>query len=278
MLKTGSLRKRWFQVSVIAVLSFSASCSSDNILSEFADNTSDESLYFEAVQALNSQNYTTAVNLITATSSDFQADREVQLVLASAHAGTCGFNFIDFVQAVTATTTDTLFTVLFKTMTNATNDTQSGCTTATTLINGIAAAGSRTDDENILMALVSLATIGIVLNKNADGDQNESVDAAFDYCADISDSDYRELVVAVSNVVQSLSNVSSTIAADDISDINTTCSTLEGAGFTGLCSTTSTGDVSSSMITGMKGLVGSNASVGLGTCSNSVENCAAACP
>ena len=84
-----------------------------NVLRELADKNTDDALLFDAKTAVNTQNYDEAINILTLRlSSSGQLKSEARSILASAYAGKCGLNFLEFVDGLAAAPTGSAFSLV----------------------------------------------------------------------------------------------------------------------------------------------------------------------
>lgn len=267
---------KWTLYSLVFLVSVSCS----NVFESFSETGSDEALLFQAKEALSAKNYSSVITIVESMTTEGQADRSVRLVKASAFGGLCGVEFLSFLSAVANSSASTFFLTLMNTMSSADATKQGNCESAVDELRLISTtASSRTDDENMLMTVVALGTIGTILNKNADTDDNQAVDGSFNYCTTTSDSDLNRLVASMAETFQSLESVgSSTVANTDMSNLSSACTALAGeTPPLDFCSKTDHTAVTSDERLGMKGVVGSDESIGLATCDGSVVACAAGC-
>lgn len=266
------------RVLFIFSILFSVSCGK-NIFTSFSDETSDEALLFAAKDALDKKDYAGALTIVARMTAEGQVERQARVVKASAHGGLCAVEFLPFLEDV-ANGTSTLMITLMTTMAGSSATAQGHCTSGIEELRAIsAAATSRTNDENMLMTVLSMGRIGSILNQTADPDDNGLVDntPAFDYCDDVGDTNLAQIIASFAETIQSLSAVgNSSVAQSDMADLTSACGSLPAdANF---CAITDEDVVTAEQRRGMKGVIGSNQSIGLNLCNDTVPNCAAACP
>ena len=98
-----------FKYFVFLIMVFFVGCSA-NVLNELANKNADDALIFDAKTALNAQQYDDAINILTQKlSSSGQQKSEAREVLASAYAGKCGLNFVDYVAGLSNAVSGTAF-------------------------------------------------------------------------------------------------------------------------------------------------------------------------
>ncbi|HEX4925080.1 MAG TPA: hypothetical protein VFV50_13390 [Bdellovibrionales bacterium] len=212
------------------------SCS--NLFTDLSDRDSNKAKLYDAKRALDRSDWTVAIEKLNSLSSTYLLRRDVRAMLASAYAGRCGMDFLNLVDAISNNTDPaaTLFKTLMATMTDATDASIIDCYTAESTLNSIGVASDRTVDENLLMAFVQFGKIGAILNFLADVDGNNEFstpgDAAFDPCQNTSlpESDTatskasaNQLVASLAILIEALEATSSTIAQDDLGDLQAIC-------------------------------------------------------
>lgn len=218
--------------SALALIAFCGGIGcSNNFLSESAQRDTPEAIIFEAEKLLNQRLYSEAITQIETLGATDLARRDVVALRASAYAGRCGLDFISLVQSLqNVSVTDSLFEILLTALKSATAYTD--CRSAEDLIESIAAsAGSRTTNENLLMAFISLAKIGAVLAVDADTDNDGVANAGYNACTaagGLDDTQAGEIGTAIAHAAQSLSGITG-IADTVSSNLTTLCGLLAGA-------------------------------------------------
>ena len=274
-----------FRVFVLSLVVTSAgltiSCT-ENIFKSFSQENSDAALIFAAKAALDKKDYSTALTEIAKMTADGQIERETLVIKASAHGGLCAVEFLPFLSSIADQGSSTLMTTLMNTMTASTAAAQTNCTSGIDALRLISTtAASRTGDENMLMTVLSMGRIGSILNQNADdADNNGTVDGDFNHCTTISAANLNQIVVSFAETIQSLAAVgSSSVAAADMTTLTQACTDLAAADPDfDFCSNTNVAAVTAEQRQGMQGVIGSNQSIGLGTCVGDVPTCAATVP
>ncbi|WP_413577279.1 hypothetical protein ACLVWU_03250 [Bdellovibrio sp. HCB290] len=160
-----------------------ASCSSENVLADFANKDSDEALYIDAKKALDEMEWATTVDIINnQLSSTYQSRRDVKLVLASAYAGSCGLLFANLIQGMTNNASSQMFRYFMGIWAGQTVN-PDDCELAIGVLQGIGTAAQRSTKENLFLALLGVARMGTNMAANLDsGDQNGSIDADATVC------------------------------------------------------------------------------------------------
>lgn len=280
----------FYRLVLVPFLAFLAACSGSNLFGSFDDSTTDEALLFEAKQQLDQEDFSGAITSVESMTSAGQATNEALVVKASAFGGRCGLNFLDFVTSISESSSDPFFVILMKAMVSSTSSKGDDCIAAMDLINQIStSASSRETDQNLLMALLGLASIGSILNVSADTDDDDSVDSTFNHCSTISDDDMKQLIVSMSETFNALEAIgsASTLIGSELDDLGSACDSLAAVSSDlDFCGITDTDDVTANHILGMRGVVGSEESIGLGDSAQSgcgdsgqsITDCVTSCP
>lgn len=269
-----SIHFRMLAVIFLLAIFGSMSCGG-NILTEFAKTNTDEAYKVEAILLINKGDYNGALAEFAKMSTEFIANREVRILRASAYAGLCGLNFLNFLTAMQSYTGN-LMAFLLTTFKAGTAANATACNNAEADVNFISSsAASRTDDENTFMALLSLIKMGTYAAADADvdGDNNGTVDVTFDECnvAHLSDADIREIGVSFVAAANSLAatSISPTLASD--------LAALCAADLSGLCSVTDPTAFTAPQVLVLRGLIGETTDgIGLGSCGGDIVTCT--CP
>lgn len=247
-----------------------------NILENFANKTSNEALYIDALKKMNSGDFDGALAKIALMTGSFPSERKVVTLKASAYAGKCGLSFLSFVEALGGMGTTKLFAFLLSQFQAGGATTKAGyCKTAEDLVESIGVAADRTSDENMLLVLISFAKIGQLLSKYADTDQDGTPDAAYDICTTagggaMPDADAAELGTGITLAIQNITAVTSTVDLGDqaLNDIQTLCSTLNdipvpGDGRYNFCSVTDPSSFTANHLLAIRSLAREGSAVGL---------------
>lgn len=278
-------------ILVLSTTLFSSLSCSVNILDTFADKTTNEAHYVNAVQYVNQANYTAALNEISLITGAFLHDPKVVTLSASAYAGVCGLNFLTFVQALKGIGTTRIFPFLLSQFKGGTSAKVDACIAAEGLLNSLGSTALRTSDQNVLAALVGFAKIGTILGMYADSNQDGIPDPGYDACVetpratrpstpvagDWYDSDLRQLGTGITLAFNSLSAVSASVSlgAGSLSAIVGACGLFSGAlASYNFCSVTDPVVFTTAQLKGIKSMLKESSSVGLGTnCTGDITAC-----
>lgn len=266
---------RSFAVAALAVVFLGCSV---NIFENFGDKTTDAALLESAKSLIDSGNYSGALQEFAAMSSEYRSQRSVVPYYASAYAGRCGLNALDLISDIDDLGSTRIFPFLMDEYPSGTQAEETDCASAEELMETIdLTATNRTDDENLLMAMIGLSKMGVVLSQFADTDANGAVDAGFDPCttASLPDADVRQFGSSLSRALGSLSALSSTsFGGSSTTDLDSVCSALATyAPSYDFCSVTDPAAFTANQIKGIRSVINENSVVGLGTCTGSIATC-----
>lgn len=181
-----------FRIILVALLTglLSASCGQPNLLSEFAQTDSDEALYMEAKKAIDDMAWDDAIAIIEdQLSASFQQKANVKETLAGAYVGKCGLTFFELVDGLSSANPTKIFEYfmgIFKNM----NLTPAACEQAISLIESIGGVSERTQDQNLFLAILGVARIGVTLSYKLDQEDHDGIaDSTFNVCHEYADQD-----------------------------------------------------------------------------------------
>lgn len=276
---------RAWMIALLAVsLCGNLSCSV-NILETFANKRTSEALYQEAIVLMNKEDFVGAVEKLNAIEGDFAVDRKVLKLKGEAYAGICGLRFIPFVLALKDLGTARIFPFLTDHFRNGTTTKIDACVAAEDLVESIGAIGSRTVDENFLLALISFAKMGAILNFYVDDDENGVVDGGYDPCVTnnttrvegpLYDDDVNQMVVSLALTINNLTAVGSSVdlGSGTIAALQGVCTTLEGIDPSfNFCTVTDPTTVTAAHRQGIRSLLNEDTVAGLGTCTGDITTC-----
>ena len=179
------MRLRLFK-SLLSLLFLVTACS-QNLYQGFTNLNSDSALYQQALNAINSQSWTTAIKDIQSMSTNGQNSRNVMFTYATALAGQCGFQLLPFFNYLSAAFSgggggapSSLFLSLMQAyqgqtinmlapgVVNPVNTTDTYCSWSQQIMDNIQTTyGAWTTDEQFFVVNFSLAKIGMILNITA---------------------------------------------------------------------------------------------------------------
>lgn len=265
------------------LMALTATSCSVNILEAFGDPEADRAKFYDARDAINNSSWDEAITLITSMSAAFQVRPDVVVLHASAYAGKCGFDFLNFSSVLTNMGSNRLLLYLMQNRNGSTTDTQSNCQQAINLIESISAtATNRTDDQNVFMALLALYQIGTIINIYGDTDDDGTAEWGSalpnDACetAAISNADVGRIGASLVQALTSISALSSqTVGGDQLTDINTVCASLAAAPIsdTDICTKTDPTTFDATELRAFRTLLRENSSIGTGSCTGDLTTC-----
>lgn len=189
----------------LTILALLTNSCGPNMLSGLASQTSDEYYLEEATKANNSQNYDYALDvLLNKLSAGAQARASTKELLASAYAGKCGFNFVEYVDAL-ADSSGSPFNVVMQPFVGKAAE-PAYCLQALQTIDTIGTPAQRTTNQNTFSAITGLVLMGTSMRAYADavdatptaGDYGDGVmDANNMVCqaGQISDDEMNDIIV-----------------------------------------------------------------------------------
>lgn len=214
---------------------------SNNVFSEFGAKNSDDALLYDAQSALNAQLYDQAIDIITiklsATGQQSVKSREI---LASAHAGKCGLNFIDYMERLSNATTGSTF-VLVSAPFVGVPVAPASCLSALQTLDLIGNNAQRTPTQNAFAAILGMVLMGSATRLYTDGNPvngDGAQDAANISCtlSDVQMNNvilgYAYMAINFTAVAAQIGGSSSTTISDSIavcSSLGTSCAVTDPA-------------------------------------------------
>ena len=211
-----------------------------NVLSGLSSQTSDDYYLEEATKANNAQNYDYALDvLLNKLSAGAQAKVATKELLASAYAGKCGFNFIDYVTSFADNTADAVFDVMMQPFVQV-EAAPEYCLLALQTMDSIGTPAQRTANQNTFSAITGLVFMGISLRAYADKDGtgnngNGSMDSNNMICNDtlVTDDQMNDIIVGYGYFVTNAAYVSAELlgdtSMDGLTDSIAVCESIPGA-------------------------------------------------
>lgn len=217
----------FLRLGMCLLLASTSSCT--NLFEGSAKKDGDPAKLLEARKKMDHYQWTAAIEQILSLSAEYLAKREVKALLASAYAGRCGLDFLAIADNLKNPGSSNLFEILVLAFPGATAAQVTDCIAAETTLKTISAtATDRNPDENLLMAFVSFAKLGVIASNNLDIDGNGLADDGIDPCTALSDSEAAQLVTGVANAIVSLGVVGGTIGGATRATVESACTTLAG--------------------------------------------------
>lgn len=277
---------RYLSGVLALVLAFANVNCSVNILSTFANQKSDESLYYDALADMNGNNYNGALTYISQMSTSYAAGDKVLRLQASAYAGLCGFQFIPFSQNFGNIGATLLLPFLLSQIPTTVGGNIDDCVTAQ---NTILSITDPSNDDYMFLALIALAKVGVILSyTNGNGTATPNT-TTWDACAvnggarsqggTLTDSDAREIGTGITLALMALGKLAGSVnlGQGSTTNINSVCTKLANppvpAGYD-FCTVTTPGGFTPTEVKGIRSLIKENNAVGIGAeCSGDITTC-----
>jgi hypothetical protein len=267
----------WRRLGVMILILCSLPSCSVNILETFADPLTNDALLYAAKQLMNEHDFNGAIDKFDLMTPEYLSKAEVRAEHASAYLGICsGLTFIEFIDEL-ATISTRFMPWMVATFTGGNAAKQTACIQAETIIKSIATLGvNRTVDENLLMAMVGIAKMGIILSRYSDtAPANGTADAGFDPClaaGTLPLADARQLATGFNIAIDALENIGSlSLGGSTLSDISTLC------GASPLCTDppqVAVADIDATEEDVIRSIIKEDQDVGLGTnCAGDITVC-----
>ncbi|OFZ11059.1 MAG: hypothetical protein A2Z20_02105 [Bdellovibrionales bacterium RBG_16_40_8] len=247
------------------ILIFSVSCS--NALSNFANKTDDEALYYTALDGIRSADYASAIAACTSMSTSFSGEARSTNLCAAAYAGSCGYSLLTMISDLdtyfTTPPPEKLFHWYLTQNLGATQTRINDCDTAEAKIRSLGPASTRTADQNSFMVMLSIYKIGLVTTDAGDTGNDQILDVGFDACTSISDAQAQSIGSAFWELDKSLTALSANLYYSTLAGVvGALCTALNGIG-KDLCNATDQTNLSPVELDGARSLIKEGAVVGV---------------
>lgn len=226
-------------ILLLTAFNFFLSSCGPNALMGLGSQTSDEYYIEEAEKANNAQNYDYALDvLLNKLSASAQSSVSVKELLASAYAGKCGFNFVNYVTSLSEASGTAVFNTMMQPFVGVATAPEY-CLASLQTIDTLGAPGSRTANQNFFSAITGLVLMGASIRTYADKDGtgnngNGTMDSAGMICNStlVTDDQMNDIIVGYGYFVTNLAYVSAaTLGSDSFDSLNdsvTVCNSLGG--------------------------------------------------
>ncbi len=249
-----------------------------NLLRDMADQDTDDALIFDAQTAVNAQDYDTAIDILTnKLSSSGQVKEQARELLASAYAGKCGLNFIDFTDGLANSTSGSAFTLSAQPFVGVAVS-STFCLSSLQTLDLIGPTEQRTVDQNAFASVVGMVLMGSATRLYTDNNptNGDGVQDAVDISCSLTDAQVDEIVLGYGYMSKNFSALSSQIgsASSTFSGSISTCQSVAGSS----CEITNPASIDNTIRDTMKDLLNTTQyGVGVEDGSNPV-NIPTACP
>lgn len=264
---------------ILVVFLFCVACS--NIYQGMSNTSTDEAMLENAKMAMDEQNWDTALTEFGSMSSGFKARNDVREAWATVLAGKCGLNFYTFLATVSSAnlSSSTFFKFLMNVYTGKVVS-PTHCAQAQAKLEEISTdPNSRTESQNLFMAMLGLVKMGTYLRTYADrngtgnlGDGTAEVNVCTNDASNLPDSVLDQIITGLGLVTKNSSALTAVVGSGAISstigNLTTFCSATPG-----LCDTTDATAITGSQRASFRDLLNTSstnatAPFGVGSCSN----------
>ncbi len=238
---------------------------SNNILSELGSKNSDDALIFDAKTAVNAQLYDSAINIITLkVSVSGQLKVQAREVLASAYAGKCGLNFINYTSGLATATTGSAFRLASAPFVGI-PVLPASCLASLLTLDLIGPNAQRTLNQNAFASVVGMVLMGSATRFYTDNIpvNGDGVQDAVNISCGLTNAQIDNVILGYAYMAQNFSALSGQIGASSSTTISgsiTTCTAIAGSS----CSNTDPTQITTQMRDTMRKLL-NTVQYGIGT-------------
>lgn len=222
---------------------------SQNFLQDLSSHDPNEDYYTKALAALNDQSYDQAISIINDQITPAgQSAPKVRELLASAYAGKCGLNFIDYTKKLSEQNSGSAMWNLMMPFVQVPVDPAS-CRTALQTMELIGPTEARTHNQNVFTSVTGMVLIGTALRGYADiapplGDGASDINL----CTDFTNAQVDDIIIGFGFFNKNFSSVASnTIGSYSnfaLGDVVEMCNSTAGAA---ACQITDPADITPTM-------------------------------
>jgi hypothetical protein len=241
---------------IFIFLFFPLACS-QNLLQDMSSSDPDEDYYSDGMVALNDESYDDVISIVNSKISVVgQAKPKVRELLASAYAGKCGLNFLDYTSKLSENTTGSAMSNLMQPFVQVAVDPVS-CRMALSTMELIGPTEFRTNNQNVFTSILGMVQIGTALREYADttpvlGDSNTDINL----CSGFTDAQVDDIIIGFGFFSKNFSAVTSSVIGsysnDSLGDVVSMCSDAAGAA---ACQITNPADITPAMRESFRDLV-----------------------
>ncbi|MBC7457967.1 MAG: hypothetical protein H7235_06790 [Bdellovibrionaceae bacterium] len=230
---------------------------SQNLLQDTSSLSPDENYYGKAMDALNDESYDAAIAIVnTQITPTGQTVPKVRELLASAYAGKCGLNFLNYIKKLTEQTSGSAMSNLMMPFVQVAVDPAS-CRVALQTMELIGPTASRNNNQNIFTSVTGMVLIGTALRGYADlspalGDGVVDINL----CTGFTDAQVDNIIIGFGFFNKNFSAITSAMIGSHSSfalgDVVTMCNNTAGSG---ACQITNPADITPIMRSTFRDLV-----------------------
>jgi hypothetical protein len=221
---------------------------SQNFLQDMSSVSPDDDNYSKAMDALNDESYDLAISIVNNITPAGQTVPKVRELLASAYAGKCGLNFLDYTQKLTENSSGSSMTNLMRPFIQVAVDPAS-CRLALETMELIGPTEIRNANQNIFTSITGMVLMGTALRGYADTSPALG-DGAPDMslCSGFTDDQIDDIIIGFGFFNKNFSSVSTTMIGSYstfiLGDVATMCTDVAGAA---ACTITNPADITMPM-------------------------------
>ncbi len=248
----------------LALFGTTTSCGDKNLFTDAAKKDTDAALAEDARKLNSTGDFDGAIAKFGLMSTGFRTSNEMTKLLASAYAGKCGFNFLNFFEAIKDSSSDSLFMLTMRAFKDVAVD-PSSCTQAQATIQTLV-PDPNDSDRQLFMALLGFAKMGTYLRARVDVDQDGNVDDVANACKEtiLANNDVREVFTGLGLVLDNLASLAAVASGGDtaekMAELKTKC-TENGVN----CAFTNPNDIDDNAVLALRTLIDTQ-EFGVGDC------------
>lgn len=223
-------------IIVMLVLSITTSCGQPNILTDYSVTNSDEALYLDAKDKIDTSDWDGAIAILTTDlSATYRARSDVKESLMHAYGGKCGINFLSLINSLKNVTSTKMFEFALQIFVGSTVD-LTACDNAYTTLVSLGTASARTSSQNLFAAILGLTQMSATLHAKMDTDLaglgDGVVDVGWDSCAissaanRLSDDEVNKIVTGVGLIFENLTALGDALSSGTARSAFTSAKTL----------------------------------------------------
>lgn len=256
------------------------SACSENLLINASKTDPDEDYYYQSLNSLNNQDYDSAIAVINKISTSSQSIVKVRELLASAYAGKCGLNFLNYTQGLSQQTSGSAMSIMRAPFINQTISDPAFCKLALQTMELIGPTELRTAQQNLFVSVTGMVLLGTAARNYTDqmpalGDGTTDVDV----CAVVTDSQIDDMILGFGFFNKNFSAVSATLIGgttnSSLNSVSAACTATAGAG----CNVILQSDINPAMRTAFRDIANTkDYGIGLVDVSGNTALIPGACP
>lgn len=198
----------------------------NNILKDMSNQTSNDAYVNDAIKALDSKDYDTAISILTTKiASDYRTNNEIRRLTAEAYAGKCGLDTLSYFTGLGNGVT-ALFKIFYQPLVGV-PVTPLYCNLATAKMLEIGSVSTRTASDNTFLTVVNMARIGAVIQSALDTSPAGGDGTMEATACGMTNAQIDEVILGLGYVIENITYVSASLVGSSAT------SALNG--LTGIC-------------------------------------------